>query len=184
MHVADVRDDGDIGLHHLAKIPDLPRAVHARLDHRRLMRVGEAQQRLRRADLIIIVGRGLERMELHAQYRGDHFLCCRLADAARHLHKGNRKLRTVPRGQVLERKQRVRHLDVKLSGQQRFRHAGAQTALRARGNRLFDIVMPVEALADERQENFAALNGAAVGVHAEDLRRPLALQQLAVHRRE
>ena len=44
--------------------------------------------------------------------------------------------------------------------------------------------MPVEALADERQENFAALNGAAVGVHAEDLRRPLALQQLAVHRRE
>ena len=44
--------------------------------------------------------------------------------------------------------------------------------------------MPVEVLADERQENFAALNGAAVGVHAEDLRRPLALQQLAVHRRE
>lgn len=89
MHVADVRDDGDIGLHHLAKIPDLPRAVHARLDHRRLMRAGEAQQRLRRADLVIIVGRGLERMELHAQYRGDHFLCCRLADAARHLHKGD-----------------------------------------------------------------------------------------------
>lgn len=44
--------------------------------------------------------------------------------------------------------------------------------------------MPVEALADERHENFTRFDGAAVGVHAEDLRCLISLQELTVHRRE
>ena len=99
---------------------------------------GKPQQRLRRADLVIEVRGGLERMELHTQHRGDHFLRRCLADAARHLHKRSGKLRTVPRGQVLERKQRVGYFDVEFPGQQRFRHTRAKAALRARGKRLFD----------------------------------------------
>ena len=44
--------------------------------------------------------------------------------------------------------------------------------------------MPVEALANERHENFTRFDGAAVGVHAEDLRCLISLQELTVHRRE
>ena len=62
--VADIGDHGDIRPHHLAQIPDLPKVVHACLDHRRLMLRRQAQEGQGRADVVVEILRRFQHPEL------------------------------------------------------------------------------------------------------------------------
>ena len=57
---ADVGDQADVGRGDLRQARDLAGRVHAHLEHRDRLVAGQAQQRQRQADEIVLVGVGLE----------------------------------------------------------------------------------------------------------------------------
>ena len=163
MRVADVRDDGDVRAHHLAEIADLTEMVHAGLDDGGLTGVVQAEERERRADVVVEVLRRFERAVPLRHDRGDHFLRRGLADRAGDLDNGDVKLPAVPRCERLERKARIGDGDVEFIGQERRGRPRAQAARRAERERLVDVVVSVEALAGERDKERALACLAAVG---------------------
>ena len=179
--VAHVGDNGDIRPYHLAQIPYLPKVVHARLDHRRLVLRHEPQQRQRRADVVVEVPLRPQRLVFLRQHCGDHLLGGSLAHGAGHLYHRQPELPPVPGGQCLQRQPRVGHLNVKLPRQQCLRRFCRQASRRPGLQRLFDIGVAVEAFPHQRDEQRFLRHAAAVGGHVAH-RRAAALQHRAAHR--
>ena len=163
MRVAHVRDDGDVGAHHLAEIADLAEVVHARLDDGGAVLRRQAQERQRRADVVVVIGLGLKRLEALGQHRGDHLLRRRLAGGTGDLHDREREAPAVPRSERAQGEQRVVHKNVELAGLQRSGRVHGQAARRAARKRAVEIGVAVELLADERDKQVARGGGAAVG---------------------
>ena len=98
--VVHIGDYGDVRAHSLPQPADLPGAVHAGLDHRRLVLRQQGQEGQRRADVPIEVARGLEGIVPLAQHPGQQLFKCGLAHAAGDVDNGQVKLPPVPPGQI------------------------------------------------------------------------------------
>ena len=165
MGIADVGDDGNGGPHHLAQVADLPEVVHPRLHHGGLMLGPQIQQRQGGADVVVEIPLGLEHPELCPQNSGHHLLGGGLTHGAGDLD--HRDIIAVPAGscQGPQRQTGVRHLDVKLSGQQLLRYLGAQTpggpCLQGRVDKAVAVVL----LPLPGDEQGSRLHLTAVGTH-------------------
>lgn len=134
MGVAHVGDDGNIGPYHLAQIAYLAEVVHARLDDGGAVLRRQAQERQRRADVVVVIGLGLKRLEALGQHRGDHLLRRRLAGGTGDLHDREREAPTVPRSERAQGEQRVVHKNVELAGLQRSGRVHGQAAAAPRAS--------------------------------------------------
>ena len=168
MGVADVGDDGDVRPHHLPQVADLSEVVHARLNHRRLVLRGKAQQRQGRADVVVKVPRRLVDPQTGPQHRGDHLLGGGLPHAAGDLDEGNGEPVPVSGGQGPQGQTGVRHLDVEFIGTHRLRQAGAQAPRRAALQSLVNVVVSVKPRPRPGDKQAAGLNLPAVRGHRGD----------------
>ena len=164
--VADVGDDGDVRPHHLAQIADLSEVVHACFDHGRLVLRRKAQQRQRRADIVIEILRGLQDAVLRLQHGGDHLFGGGLAHAAGDLDHRDLEFVPVMRSQGPQGKARVVHFDVKLIRPQIYGQPGAKTSGRAGRERRVDKIMSVEFFSHPGQKQAPRRDVPAVGTHS------------------
>ena len=162
---------GDVG-----QVGDLARVVHAQLDHRRLMRGGEAQQRQRQAHVVVEVAlRGQGRIALvGAQHGGQHLRDGGLAVAAGHGYQRQIKLSAPAGRQRAQGRQGVGHLN---AGQaRRLQPAMGNGGGGAGRAGLGQKGVGVETLALQGHEQVAGLQRAGVGVHARQRRGAVAHQ--------
>jgi hypothetical protein len=154
--------------------------IHAHLDHRIAVLVAQLKQHQRHADVVIEIaargqnagfgirdpGSGARRL---AQDQGQHFLDGGLAAAAGQTHQRHREFSAPVGAEPAQREPRVpdhdqRQLDLRIPdpGPRVFHHGGHRSGCRGLGHE----TMTVETLALERDEQVAALHGAAVGIDA------------------
>ena len=182
MGIADIGQHGHRGTHHFAHVNQVAEVIQPRFDDGGTVVLLQPQQRLGRADEVIIVRLGFQRGVMLTQYGGDHLLGGGLAGAAGDLHHGNVKLAAVPGGQRLQRQHGIGHPNVELAGQQGFRRLLAQTAHRALFQRGMEIGMAVKLLPHQRDKQLSFRDGTAVGGHTGD-GSISGLQHRAAHRR-
>ena len=169
------------------QLPDLPRVVHAQFHHAHavpdLVVLAHPQQGQRQADVVVQIALGGERSGAvaSAQDGRDHLRHRGLAVAAG--HRDQRQVETVPpcRGQRLQGRQRIGHLQ---ATQARL----GQTTLgqgrhRARLARCSQEVMGIKALAAQGHEQVAGLQAAGVGMHPLERERAIAHQHRAGQQR-
>ena len=92
------------------QLPDLAQALHAHLHHGVLHAFVQAEQRVRHADLVVLVPLCPECFAESRKYRVTELFCRRFAHAARHARQQRAVQRAVVRAQPDHRIQRVRHL--------------------------------------------------------------------------
>ena len=151
------------------------RMVHAEFKHGQLMLRVQAEQRERQADVVVEIAGGRQAgVFTHGlrEDRGDHLLDRGLAVAARHGDDGNRELAAPAGGKLAEPEARVGdsqhgHIGDIQGGSRCARHQHGSSATR---HHLGQEIVRIETLADQRDEQVARLDGAAVGRHAQDRR--------------
>ena len=174
--------DGDRRLRDGGELRRLAGMVHADLDRGRRMLRAQTEQRQRQADRVVEVAFGREHpraAEMRAQDRREHFLDRRLAVAADDGDDRKREPRAPVRRQHAEGAQRIRHGDEIARERIRpvERDERGDGALLPRG---VDEIVPVEALALERDEEIARRERARVGGDPREAH--VRAQQAAFHR--
>jgi hypothetical protein len=162
LRVVDQRDGRP---HQRRQLRDLAGVVHAELDDAGAVRFAQAQQGQRHADVVVQVALGREGSIAvsGAQDRRDHLRDGGLAVAAGHRHQRQRETRAPGRGQLLQRAQRVGHLQAR---QPVAESAFGECSYRTGGPGGAEVVVAVEAFAAQCDEEIAGAQRAGVAVHA------------------
>ena len=167
MRNTDHRNDARAGPGTAGQTLDLARVVHAHLDNGVLGIVGQAEQRVGHADVIVLVALGLEGLTEGGEHRVAELLRRRLADAARDTDHSGVEQHPVVGRHADHGPAAVRHNDRAVR-----RHALDGMV----GNDIFcaapvgtgGVVMAVNTLAGEADKNTARLDLAAVGHNGAD----------------
>ena len=171
MGAPDAGDDSARRLCRQRQLPDLAQALHSHLHHGVLHAFVQAEQRVRHADLVVLVPLCPERFAESRKYRVTELFCRRFAHAARHARQQRAVQRAVVRAQPDHRIQRVRHLHAFLRRHARHRalHHNARRSGLQRPER---VIVAVHALAPDAHEQAPRPGLPAVRHHRRDLRVP------------
>ena len=162
-----VVDQCDRGRSHLRQSGNLAGVVHAQFDHGHTVRIAQAQQRQRHANVVIQIAlRGEGGIACCGTQDGrNHLRHGRLAVAAGHGNQRQRELRAPADGELAQRLLAVGHFQTapthgrQLAGLAHGRHGAGFTRLR-------EEAVGIETLALEGNEQVTGLQRARIGMHA------------------